>query len=356
MKKEKDNITTEKKKMNLALKIFLIILVSILIVILTAGATFYIYLNNKLNKIEYSNLTKSDLDIDTEIDNNLAEYRNIAILGIDARSDTFSPGNRSDCIMILSVNKKTNEVKIASVYRDMYLDIDNRGLDKVTHAYSFGGPQLALNTLNKNLDLNISEFVAINFDSVRTAVDSVGGVSITLDASEVKYINGYINGLNHQFGTSSSNITKPGTFTLDGVQALAYGRIRYTDGGDYKRTERMRTVLLAVFDKAKNTDIGTLNKILDEMLPHIYTNISKNQIMKEIPKIKSYHVSSNFGWPDTDMVDGRIINKVWYGVPVDLGKSVSKLHEELFGEKDYEPSEKVKSICNSIKEKVKSSN
>ncbi|MBR2704506.1 MAG: LCP family protein [Clostridia bacterium] len=350
--KEKEN----KKKMNIVLKIFLILIVAILIIVLSTIATIFFYFNSKLNKIEYSNLTKSDLDIDTNIDNELSDYRNIAILGIDARSDTFSPGNRSDCIMIVSVNKKTNEVKIASVYRDMYLDIDNRGLDKVTHAYSFGGPQLALNTLNKNLDLNISEFIAINFDSVRTAVNSVGGVTIDLDASEVKYINGYINGLNKQFGTSSSNITKPGTYTLDGVQALAYGRIRYTDGGDYKRTERMRTVLLAVFDKAKNKDIGTLNKLLDEMLPHVYTNITKSQIMKEIPKLKSYHVVNNFGWPDVDMVDGRLINKVWYGVPVDLEKSVSKLHEELFGQTNYEPSEKVKSISNSIKEKVQSQN
>lgn len=357
LKREKEKTNTpEKKKMNIVLKVFLITLVSIMIVVLSTIATIYFYLNNKLSKIEYSNLTKSDLDIDTNIDNNLSEYRNIAILGIDARSDTFSPGNRSDCIMIVSINKNTNDVKIASVYRDMYLDIDGRGLDKVTHAYSFGGPQLALNTLNKNLDLNISEFIAINFDSVRTAVDAVGGVTINLDSSEVKYINGYINGLNSQFSTNSSNITTPGTYTLDGVQALAYGRIRYTEGGDYKRTERMRSVLLAVFDKAKNTDAKTLNKILDEMLPHVYTNISKNQILKEIPKIKSYHVSTNFGWPDVDMVNGKIINKVWYGVPVDLEKSVTKLHEELFGEQNYEPSEKVKSISNSIKEKVNKSN
>lgn len=345
-----------KKKMSPFLKAFLIILVSFLIIILSAIATIFFYFNNKLNKIEYSNLSKSDLDIDDKIDNELSDYRNIAILGIDARSDTFSPGNRSDCIMIVSVNKKTNEVKIASVYRDMYFDIDNRGLDKVTHAYSFGGPQLALNTLNKNLDLNISEFIAINFDSVRTAVDSVGGVTVALDSSEVKYINGYINALNSQFHTSSSNITKPGTYTLDGVQALAYGRIRYTEGGDYKRTERMRTILLGVFDKVKKEDIGTLNKILDDMLPHVYTNISKNQIMKEIPKIQSYHVTDNFGFPDVNMVDGKIINKVWYGIPVDLEKSVSNLHERLFSQTNYEPSEKVKSISNSIKEKVNSSN
>ncbi|MBQ3408707.1 MAG: LCP family protein [Clostridia bacterium] len=352
-----ENINDDKKKKtNKVLKVFLIILISFLIVIISTITTIFFYLNHKLDKIKYSDLTKGDLDIDSAIDSQLSNYRNIAILGIDARADTFSPGNRSDCIMILSINKTTHDVKIASVYRDMYLDIDNRGLDKVTHAYSFGGPQLALNTLNKNLDLNISEFIAINFDSVRTAVDCVEGVTITLDSDEVKYINGYIDALNSQFQSSSANITTAGTYTLDGVQALAYGRIRYTSGGDYKRTERMRNVLLAVFDKAKNEDFSDLNKFLDIMLPHVYTNISKNKIMEEIPQIKSYSVKNNFGWPDVSMVDGRLINKIWYGVPVDLEQSVSKLHKDLFDEQNYNPSDRVKNISNSIKEKVKNSN
>ena len=337
-----------KKKMNIFVKIFLIIFVSILIVTLTAFLTIFIYLNNKLGKIEYDGLSKSDLYITEGIDKELSNYRNIAILGIDARSDTFSRGNRSDCIMIVSVNKTNNQVKIASVYRDTYLDIDNHGLDKVTHAYSFGEARLAINTLNKNLDLNISEYVAINFDTVRTAVDNVDGVTITLDSQEVKYINGYINALNSQFGTSSANITKPGTYNLDGVQALAYGRIRYTDGGDYKRTERMRDVLLAVFDKSKSMDISTLNKSLDIMLPHVRTNISKNDILAMIPKISSFNVTENFGWPYN--VEGKIINKVWYGVPVNLEESVSKLHKQLFNQDNYVPSDTVKDISNHIKD------
>jgi len=339
-----------KKTFLLFLKISSIITISFIIVVFSAIATIFIYMNSKLDKIQYSDLSKTDLDINSDIDNQLSNYRNIAILGIDARADTFSPGNRSDCIMIVSINKTTNDVKIASVYRDTYLKIDNRGLDKVTHAYSFGGPQLALNTLNNNLDLNISEFVAINFDSVKTAIDCVGGISLTLDADEVRYINSYINALNAQFNTSSPNITKPGTYKLDGVQALAYGRIRYTSGGDYKRTERMRTVLLKVFEITRGQSVGNLTKILDSILPHVYTNIPKKQILEQLPKINSYNVVQDFGWPDVDMVDGRIINKVWYGVPVDLEKSVSKLHEDLFDQKNYIPSENVKSISNSIKE------
>lgn len=346
MSKKDNNLEAKpKKKMNLFLKILLIIFIVILVLVIAAFGTSYFYINSKLDKIEYSNLTKSDIYIDEAVDQNLVSYRNIALLGIDAREDTFEKGNRSDCIMIISINETTKEVKILSVYRDTYLQIDGYGLDKVNHAYSYGGAKLALDTLNKNLDLNISEFVAINFDTVRTAVDCVGGVTINVDSDEVKYINNYINGLNKQFGTSSANITTAGTYDLDGVQALAYSRIRYTDGGDYKRTERMREVLMASFNKAKTMDLGTLNSLLDTILPHIYTNISKSEIISIMPQVISYNVTDSFGWPYETK---GITKDRWYGVPVDLEYNVSKLHEQLFNEVDYVPSNTVKDISKKI--------
>ena len=335
-----------KKKMNIFVKILLTLLILIAVFVTVVFSTSYIYLKNKLGKIDYVDLKSTEITINHGVDESLATYRNIALLGIDARSDTFGTGNRSDCIMILSLNEKTKDVKIASVYRDTYLNIDGHGLDKVTHAYSYGGPKLALNTLNKNLDLNITEFVAINFDTVRVVVDSIGGVEIPIDSQEVKYINGYINGLNKQFGTSSANITTPGTYKLDGVQALAYSRIRYTDGGDYKRTERMRDVFMAVFKKAKTMNISELNNLANTILPHVSTNISENEIMGMIPKAISFNIKDSFGWPYE--TEGKMITKVWYGVPINLQKNVSKLHESLFNEVDYEPTDTVKNISNDI--------
>ena len=335
-----------KKKMNIFEKILLTLLILIIVFETVVFSTSYIYLKNKLGKIDYVDLKSTEITINHGVDESLATYRNIALLGIDARSDTFGTGNRSDCIMILSLNEKTKDVKIASVYRDTYLNIDGHGLDKVTHAYSYGGPKLALNTLNKNLDLNITEFVAINFDTVRVVVDSIGGVEIPIDSQEVKYINGYINSLNKQFGTSSANITTPGTYKLDGVQALAYSRIRYTDGGDYKRTERMRDVFMAVFKKAKTMNISELNNLANTILPHVSTYISENEIMGMIPKAISFNIKDSFGWPYE--TEGKMITKVWYGVPINLQKNVSKLHESLFNEVDYEPTDTVKNISNDI--------
>ncbi|MBO5348478.1 MAG: LCP family protein [Clostridia bacterium] len=338
-------MSRKEKKMNLFLKILLILFISILIIVITMISTAYFYLKNKLGKVEYVDIPKSEIIVNQGVTDSLATYRNIALFGIDARSDTFGTGNRSDCIMIISLNEKTNDVKIMSVYRDTYLNIDGHGLDKVTHAYSYGGPKLALNTLNQNLDLNITEFVAINFDTVRTVVDSVHGIQMNLDSQEVKYINSYINSLNKQFGTSSKNINKSGTYTLDGVQALAYCRIRYTDGGDYKRTERMRDVLTAVFNKAKTMGVGELNNLADTILPHVSTNLKENEIIGMIPKIASFNVSDSFGWPYKTK---GITKDRWYGVPVDLESNVSQLHKELFGAENYEPTDTVKNISDKI--------
>ena len=340
-----------KKKRNLFIKILLIIFISITIFILTAILSFYFFFENKLNKINYVGINPTEITINEGANKNLSEYRNIVLLGIDAREDTYN-GSRSDGIMIISINKNTNDVKITSIYRDTYLDIKNNNssksyLDKITHAYAYGGAKLSINSLNRNLDLNITEFVAVNFSAVVEAVNAVGGVNIHVDSSEVKYINRYIDGIIKNTGVSSSHITKPGNYTLDGVQALAYCRIRYTDGGDYKRTERMREVLIATFEKAKSLGASDLNRLADIILPHVSTNINKNEIYATIPKIFNYNVIQSTGFP-YDVKD-TLIGGVWYAVPVNLENDVSRLHYELFGVENYVASDVVKNISNMIR-------
>lgn len=349
----KDLIAIEKKKKRRKsiLKILLIIFVVFIIIDLILAASGYFYLKSKLSKIQYVPIDKSQIYIDEAVKSNLATYRNIALFGIDARKDTFSKGYRSDCIMILSLNEQTKEAKIMSLYRDSYLDIDEYGLDKVTHAYSYGGPKLALSTLNKNLDLNITEFVAVNFDTVRTVVDKVGGIDMHITKEETKYINGYIDELNRIYKTNTKHITKEGDYKLNGIQALSYARIRYTEGGDYKRTERMRDVLNLVFEKVKHLSIPELNDLADEILPHVSTNITENEIMAMIPQVASINITDNFGFPYHKK--GQMIDKVYYSVPTNLEDDVKKLHKQLFNEDDYTPSKTVKSIDKKIDKKVK---
>lgn len=336
----------KKKKMNKGLKIFLIILLILVIIIaaiLTAG---YVYIYSKLGEMNQEEIDLNSISIDDSIAKQLSDYRNIALFGIDAREDDYGRGNRSDCIIIASINKKTNEVKLVSVYRDTYLKLTGRNLDKVTHAYSFGGAELAVSTLNANLDLNIQEYVTVNFDAVVDAVDAIGGVQINVDNEEIKYINQYIDGNNSVTGHNSSHITTAGTYNLDGVQALAYSRIRYTSGGDFKRAERMREVLEAMLNKAKTLSVSELLNVVNIMLPKISTNMSSNDIIGLAPTLISMNINESIGWPTE--TKGSTIGGIYYGVPVNLEENVKELHEDLFTNIEYTPSDTVQDISDEI--------
>lgn len=331
-------------------KIILIILL-ILIIILGIGAGMGIwYVNDKLGKLNYVEIPSDDIEVTEGIEEKMNGYRTIAIFGVDSRNNELVKGTRSDCIILATINEKTKEVKLTSVYRDTYLELTGRSLDKITHAYAYGGAALAISSLNTNLDLNIKEFVTVNFESVVDIVNAVGGVSINITNEELKYINGYIDEINRVTGNSASHVTKIGKQNLNGVQALAYGRIRYTAGGDYKRTERMRDIMMAVVDKAKRMSITQLNKLADTLLPKVYTNINSGEIISLIPQLASYKITDSTGWPYN--TKGVTISGVWYGVPVTLESNVKELHEKVYGQTDYEPSEKVKEISQKIVKKT----
>lgn len=308
------------------LRILLGIIISIIIFVLTVIITSYIFIKDKWNKTNYIDLKSTEITINPNVSDNLSDYQNIALLGVDSRADSYS-NCRSDGIMIISINQKTHDVKICSVYRDTYLDIQNYGLDKVTHAYAYGNAKLTLNTLNRNLDLNITKFATINFETLKKVVDSIGGVEIYIQPNEVQFIDG---------------IRTAGTHSLTGEQALKYCRIRYTTGGDYVRTARMRNVLIAIFEKAKTCNLTELNNLADLILPDVYTNISTYEIFNLLPSITSFNIKDNSAWPVN--VKSTKYNGIWYEVPVNLEKQVSLLHKYLFDIDDYEPSETVKQI------------
>lgn len=334
------------KKKHKGLKVLAIFLLVIaIIVLLVAGGAFY-FINDKIGKMQQVDINEGNLDISTN--ENLEGYRNIAIFGVDSRSNNLDVGNRSDCIIIANINNKTKEVKLISVYRDTYVQIKENGsntLDKITHAYAYGGPELAIQTLNINLDLNIKEFVTVNFDSVAEAVDQLGGITMTLTSEEVDYANDYIRETAKVTGKSATYISSSGTQTLNGVQAVAYSRIRYTSGGDYKRTERMRDVIEAMLAKLKTKSLGEINAFADSILPKVYTNLDTNDILSLVPSVANFNITNSIGWPyDTK---GITLDR-WYGVPVTLESNVEKLHREEFDDPAYEAPETVEVISNRI--------
>ena len=338
-KKEKIGSKNSKKK-----KIIKRVIIALIIIFVILAGIIYAFIQDKLNKIDYVELNSDEL----EISGNVAKgYRNIALFAVDSRNLNNDDGSRSDGIIILSINEETKDIKLASVYRDTYVQVEGHGLTKITHAYAYGGPTLAIKTLNQNLDLNISQFVSVNFDSVATAIDAMGGVEIKIENDEVSQMNKYIQETSKLTGKSASTIPSAGTYNLNGVQAVTYGRIRKTTGGDYKRTERMRTVIMKAFAKAKKMDLGTLNNVIDGILANknIKTNIESGEILGLLTQIGSYNIDNNLGWPYK--TEGITLD-AWYGVPVTLESNVKQLHQELFNQENYEVPESVKEISNKI--------
>lgn len=345
------NKKSKQKKTGLqkAIKVIAIILIVLIIICGGVIAGGWTYFNGMLGKMQKESIDENAIGIDEKTEDDLSNYRNIALLGIDSREDDYGLGNRSDCIIIASINKKTNNVKLFSVYRDTYLQLEENGttrLDKVTHAYSYGGAQNALLALNTNLDLNIKEYITVNFDAVIAAVDALGGVTINVTSDELKYLNDYISATAKSSVGSDKKVTSVGTQTLNGVQAVAYSRIRYTAGGDYKRAERMRTVVEAMVTKAKTLGVTKLISVANTILPRVSTNIDQSEIIGLIPSLMNVNFGTSIGWPYT--TKGVTLNSVWYGAPVTLEENVIKLHQEIFEDEDYELPDEIKAISDQI--------
>lgn len=332
------------------LKVFgIIVIILVILLVAIIGGTFW-FVQDKLNKIQQVDLKEEELGVSSQAQASLVNYRNIAIFGVDSRDNDLDRGNRSDCIIIASMNNKTKEIKLISVYRDTYVQIEGHGLDKITHAYSYGSAPLAIGTLNTNFDLNIKEFVTVNFDSVADAIDKLGGVTIDIEtAEELKYLNSYIDETAKVTGKSNERVATTGEQTLNGVQAVAYSRIRYTEGGDYKRAERMRTVVAAIVDKLKTKNISEINSFIDFILPKVYTNITAAEVFSMLPSMSSFKITDSIGWPY--QTKGITLDR-WYGVPITLESNVNQLHKEAFDEPDYIPSETVKKISEEIVQKT----
>ncbi len=304
--------------------------------ILSIFAIFYI--NGKMSRINYVNVNdhsiqKNEVEIKTE------GYRSIALFGVDSRSNALEKNTHSDTIMIVSINNKTKDIKLASIYRDTYVNIPGEGYDKINAAYFKGGYSLALSTINRNFDLDISEFVTVNFAAIVNVIDILGGIELDIAKNELKYLNGYVRELNKINSTQVSGLKSAGTQLVNGTQATAYARIRYTSGDDFKRTERQRIVIQKILDKVKDSDLSTVNSIVDEMLPQIYTNLTAAEILALVKDVFSYDIVDNTGFPFEK--DAHNYKKVSYVFPINLQENVARLHEFLYDKTGYTPSSTV---------------
>lgn len=273
-------------------------------------------------------------------------YRNIAIFGVDSREGQLESGTNSDTIMVASINKKTGDIKLVSVYRDTYLDHTNGTYGKATECYAGGGAERSINMLNKNLDLDITDFVTVDFSAIIEVVDLLGGIDLDLTEEEVYWLNGYLVETSQVTGVDYTTIASAGTHHVTGIQAMAYCRIRYTEGWDFKRTERQRIVLNKIFDAAKAKGVTGVISIINAMLPNVATSLSNTELIALAADIGKYNIVDSTGFPYNQTAAN--ISAGDCVVPVNLANNVSQLHEELFGEVGYTPSSTVQEISNTI--------
>lgn len=277
-------------------------------------------------------------------------YRNIALFGLDAETDNqLFKSSHSDSIMIASVNLDTGDIRLVSVYRDTYLNLGNDKYWKANQAYFTGGAEQAVKMLNLNLDMDITDFVAVGYKGLRDVIDGLGGIYIDVDEVELQHINNYQIGVSSVLECEYTPVRETGYQLLDGLQATAYCRIRYGGGDDYKRTARQREVIKALEEKAKETDLVTLTKVFNDCIENIYTSLDSGDILELLADIGKYSIVEEAGFPQEDLrTAGNIGAKGSCVIPLDLESNVVWLHQFLFGDENYTVTESVKSSAEQI--------
>ena len=283
----------KKKKTKKRRRVILLIAEIILILLLT----LLLFAVIKLSKIQKTKLDMDQVaineDLSSETMDAMSDYRTVALFGLDNRTNNSLSKGRSDVIMLANINNKTHEVQLVSIYRDTYLDTGSGVFEKCNAAYAKGGPEQALSMLNTNLDLAITDYVTVDFSAIVECVDLLGGVEMTITDDEASLMLGYIQELNRLTGNTAAPARLPAeTYTLNGVQATAFARIRYGGGDDYKRTERQRAVLSAMIAKAQKSDLKTLNALINTLFSDIQTSFSNADLLALATNIFNYRASA----------------------------------------------------------------
>ncbi|WP_243154895.1 LCP family protein [Clostridium thermarum] len=298
-------------------------------VIAVAIISVSIYMSSMLNKIEREVISDDpqELGISPEVTDKIENTKdskritNILLFGID---QTEGKRGRSDSILILTIDEAHNKVKVSSIMRDSYVNIDGRGMDKINHAYAFGGPQLAIKTINSNYKLNIKDYISVNFTTLPELIDTLGGVEITIKDYEISQM-------------EVVGITEPGKYNLTGKQALKYSRIRYVGNGDYERTERHRTILEKVFNKLIKLNPTEIPNMMSKLLPMMKTNMTNGEILDLGKTVLSMGTTKleQKRFPLDGYCEGKMINGIWYLV-FDQEATNEQIYQYIFEDKEVE--------------------
>ena len=349
--KKKSGKKAQAKKQRRRIILFI---VEIIILIIAVMVLYMVLAGTGTGKVE---LKEKDIIINETVqeaeETTMKGYRNIALFGVDSTTGALTKNTRSDTIMIASINQDTGDCKLVSVYRDTYLNLSNDSYNKCNAAYAKGGPEQAINMLNMNLDMNITDFVTVGFAGLTDAIDALGGVDIEVDESEISHLNNYQLCIAEDLKREYTPVTETGRQRLDGLQATGYCRIRYTAGDDFKRAERQREVLSAVADQAKKASLPKLTETANSVFEEVYTSLDLSEIVDMLGDVGAYNITATDGFPQEAMrVTGTIGSKGSCVIPTSLEDNVKWLHKFLFDADNYEPSETVKQCSEKIYEET----
>lgn len=343
-----------RRKQKRARNIAALVLIIVAVAALVAYFGYHALLSGMVGKFHHTNLDQSKVmvnDLDSETEQTLENYTTIALFGLDNRKQgNYSRGN-SDVIMIMAINNDTNEMEMLSVYRDSYLNIQGtqKTFHKANSAYAYGGAEQAISMLNTNLDLKIDSYVTFDFKTVADAIDAVGGVEIKIQGEdELKWLNKYIDHTNGILGTKAKHVSGTGKHTLNGVQAVAYGRIRYTSGSDYKRAERHRLVVSQLLKKVRHMGPLKLHNLTETVFPQVQTDLTEKEASALLRGMMHYSLKESGGFPFEKASRNLYGSVGWVDVPCDLTTNVTELHQFLYSQKNYQPTETVQSFNNQI--------
>ncbi|AMP97158.1 LytR/CpsA family transcriptional attenuator [Pedobacter cryoconitis] len=254
---------------------------------------------------------------------------NLALFAVDRR-DKNQEGN-SDVIMIITIDQVTKKIKMSSILRDTYVNIEGKGMDKINAAFALGGPQLAIKTINQNFDMDIQDYINVDFFGTAKMIDALGGVEINVKPEEIPYLNNYLKEISIIENIPPVNVNNAGIQVLNGRQTVAYTRIRAVGRGDYERTERQRTVLVALFNKMKGAGPALYPVFMNQILPNMETSLSGMNLFKiggDILNSKS-KIIEQARFPLDSSSKGIRVNNIWY-LSADLKVTTAAIHSFIY--------------------------
>ena len=348
----------KKRKMKVWQKMLLFFFeIVVLLVVVVAW-----YIVDKFSRLEIQEIDRDAIDLviapEVKANETLKGYTNYLLLGTDARDNsieamTSTGEGNTDAIIIASLNNDTKEVKLVSVYRDTLLMVPKSGkypdtYRKATEAFFYSGAEATISMVNLNLDLNITDYVMVNFEALIRIVDAVGGIDLEITEQELYWLNEYLRDTGLNTGRTYETVPNSGMVHLDGIQATAYCRIRYADGTlDYGRAERQRKVISLIFEKAKKMNLNQLNNAINGVLDNVVTSVPASDILSMVPSVFEFSLVDQAGFPFEKFGSMKKVPELNIADPVfamTLESNVSELHKYLFGVEDYTPTSRIQDI------------